>query len=195
MITGHFGLAAGVKSWATQVPLWALMFAAVWLDIVFVPLFLSGIETIETVPGAHIGYGGAIIHADYTHSLVGAVLLSALLGWPAGLLWGPRSGMTIGLVSFSHWILDLAVHRPDLPIPPGNMLGLPKLGFGLWRIPVASAALEFAILVAGAYLYWRAALAACDAKGRSKATASLSAALILLFGLFVLILDVAGVAQ
>ena len=39
MIAGHFGFAALVKSRERQAPLWALMLATVWLDIVFVPLF------------------------------------------------------------------------------------------------------------------------------------------------------------
>jgi hypothetical protein len=192
MIAGHFGFAAGVKSRATEVPLWALMLAAVWLDIVFVPLFLAGIEGIETAPGLHSGYGAAIIHADYTHSLVGAVLLSLLLGWLASFFWGARSGVVIGLASFSHWVLDLVVHRPDLPILPGNLLDLPKLGFGLWRFPVASAALELVILIAGAYLYWRAASQAVREAAQKSAIASLSAGLILVFGLVVLALDFTG---
>ena len=194
MITGHFGLAAGVKSRAIEVPLWALMFATVWLDIVFVPLFLAGVETLSTAPGAHAGYGGAIIHADYTHSLVGALLLSALLGWVAGIRWGRFSGIVIGLVSFSHWVLDLVVHRPDLPILPGNVLDLPKLGFGLWRYPAASAAVELVILIAGAYLYWRAALKVGRDKAKGRNLANISAALILIFGLLVLTLDVTGIA-
>lgn len=193
MIAGHFGLAAAVKSRATQIPLWALMLAAVWLDLVFVPLFLSGIETIVPAPGVPVGYGGAIIHADYTHSLVGAVLLSALLGWLAGFHWGARNGMIIALMSFSHWVLDLVVHRPDMPILPGNALGLPELGCGLWRIPADAAIVEFAILIAGAYLYRRAALAAFGEDWRVRRTASLCATLILVFGLLVLILDVTGI--
>jgi hypothetical protein len=194
MITGHFGFAAAVKSREPQVPLWALMFATVWLDIVFVPLFLTGIETLVSAPGAHAGYGGAIIRADYTHSLIGALLLSAFLGWLANLRWGRRNGFVIALVSFSHWVLDLIVHRPDLPILPGNVLGLPKVGFGLWRFPTASAAIELAILIVGAYLYWRAAVVTCRQSGRSQSTASISAALILIFGLMVLALDVTGIA-
>lgn len=194
MITGHFGLAAGVKSRATEVPLWALMFATVWLDIVFVPLFLAGVETLSPAPGAHAGYGGAIIHADYTHSLVGALLLSALLGWVSSIRWGRFSGVVIGLVSFSHWVLDLVVHRPDLPILPGNVLDLPRLGFGLWRYPAASAAVELVILIAGAYLYWRAALKVGRNKAKGRNLANISAALILIFGLLVLTLDVTGIA-
>ena len=47
MITGHFGLAAAVKSAEKPVPLWALMLATVWLDVLFTPLFLAGVETIH----------------------------------------------------------------------------------------------------------------------------------------------------
>jgi hypothetical protein len=63
----------------------------------------------------------------------------------------------IGAVVFSHWILDLIVHRPDLPILPGNAGNLPLLGFGLWQFPVISALLELAIVLAGVYLYFRRA--------------------------------------
>jgi len=65
--------------------------------------------------------------------------------------------MTIGLVAFSHWILDVIVHRPDLPILPGNVGGLPLLGLGLWRFPTVSAFVELALVLVGAYLYHRAA--------------------------------------
>jgi hypothetical protein len=82
MIAGHFGFAAAVKARETATPLSALMLATVWLDVAFVPLFASGIETLDKVPGAGPSWG-AIIHADYTHSLVGAMLLSAVLGIPA----------------------------------------------------------------------------------------------------------------
>jgi hypothetical protein len=157
MIAGHFGLAAGVKSGARSTPLWALMLATAWLDVVFVPLFLAGVETIENVAGTAGGYGQGIIHANYTHSLVGAAALAVLFGAVAAIPWGRRVGIVLGAVVFSHWLLDLIVHRADLPILPGNAGGLPLLGFGLWRVPVAAATLEFAIVVVGAWLYWRAA--------------------------------------
>src|SRR5215475_6385524 len=89
MIAGHFGFAAAVKSRETAAPLWALMLATVWLDVVFVPLFLTYVETIKAVSGPPGAYGGGEIFADNTHSLVGAVALSVLLGLGAlGLgLW------------------------------------------------------------------------------------------------------------
>ena len=65
MVAGHFGFAAMVKSREKSAPLWALMLATVWLDIVFVPFVLAHLETMQTI---HKGYGGMLIHADYTHS-------------------------------------------------------------------------------------------------------------------------------
>ncbi len=188
MITGHFGLAAGVKSAERQVPLWALMLATVWLDILFVPLYLTGVETIDDAPGTNGGYGDGIIHADYTHSLVGALLIAALTGWLCTRWWGRRSGVVIGAVVFSHWILDLLVHRADMPILPGNLGNLPRMGFGLWQYHALTATIEALLLLAGAALYWRAA----RQTGAPAARANLLTALIVAAGAATLSLDLAG---
>jgi hypothetical protein len=135
MIAGHFGFAALTKARERQVPLWTLMLATVWLDIVFVPLFLAGLESIEAVPGTSGGYGAGIIHADYTHSLLGALVLAGIFGFVGSIPFGRRCGVVLGAVVFSHWLLDLIVHRGDMPFLPGNAGNLPKLGFGLWRWP------------------------------------------------------------
>jgi len=192
VIAGHFGLAAVVKSRERTVPLWALMLATAFLDVVFVPLYLAGIERIIPVPGTRGGYGEGIIHADYTHSLVGAVALAAAFGLVAAIPWGRRVGAVLGAVVFSHWLLDLVVHRMDLAILPGAAGGLPRLGFGLWEVPVAAAAVELALVVAGAYLYWRAALRTAPEPGRPArpGRAHLVAACLLLAGIVTLALDV-----
>ena len=45
--------------------------------------------------------------------------------------------------------------------------GLPRLGFGLWRIPQVSLVAELALVLIGAWLYWRAASrVANDQQGR-----------------------------
>lgn len=181
MIAGHFGFAAAVKSREKQAPLWALMLATVWLDVVFVPLYLAGIETLEPVPGAK-GYGASIIHADYTHSLLGAIVLSAVFGAVAAWAWGRRTGLVLGLVAFSHWVLDLLVHRMDMPLLPANLGDLPRLGLGLWQYPLVAAGLEALLVIAGALLYWRA-LPAGGSRGR------LVAGLILVGGLATLVAD------
>jgi hypothetical protein len=194
MIAGHFGFAAAVKSYERQTPLWALMLACVWLDVLFVPLFLAHIETIKYAPGTRGGYGALIIYADYTHSLLGALALSVVFGAIAAIWWGRHTGFVLAAVVFSHWLLDLLVHRADMPILPGNAGSLPRLGFGLWRYPVSTAAIEAALILAGAFLYWRAAQATVVSGNASlRRRANLSAFLVLVFGIAVLALDFTGI--
>ena len=66
--------------------------------------------------------------------------------------------MILGAVVFSHWVLDLLVHRGDLAILPGNAGDLPRIGLGLWAIPWVSIAMELVLVLAGAYLYYHAAM-------------------------------------
>jgi hypothetical protein len=192
VITGHFGLAAGSKAAGPAAPLWALMLATMWLDVVFVPLFAMNVETIDTVGGG--GYGKSVIHANYTHSLVGALILSAVLAAVGAWRWGRRLGLLLGVVAFSHWVLDLVVHRADLPLLPGNAGDLPLLGFGLWRVPVASVLVEAALLLGGTYLYWRASQqSAGGPPAGGRVTPNLVSLVILASGAVVLALDVVGV--
>ena len=186
VIAGHFGFAAMVKSRERSTPLWALMLATVWLDVIFTPLFVAHRETLQPI---HAGYGGMIIHADYTHSLVGMLVISAVLGVMFLPKLGRRVALVIALVSASHWLLDLVVHRPDMPLLPGNFGNLPYLGFGLWNHPRAAACVELGLVLAGAVMYWRAAIEVSAKAARGGRLASISAAMIAAFGLLVLFLD------
>lgn len=186
MIAGHFGFAAMVKSRERTAPLWALMLATVWLDVIFVPLFVAHRETVQTV---HTGYAGSIIHADYTHSIVGMLALSAALGAMFLPRMGRRVALIVGLVSASHWVLDVVVHRPDMPVLPGSFGSLPYLGLGLWNDPRLAASLELVLVIAGAMLYWRAARQVSANAGRNGTLAGISAAMIAAFGVLVLVLD------
>jgi hypothetical protein len=152
MIAGHFAFAAAVRAKERSTPLWALMLATQWLDVVFVPLFVLGIEGVQRAPGAPAGYGEGLFHIPWTHSLLGASVLALVFAIPAGARWGRRAGVVLGGVVLSHWALDLLVHRPDLPIVPW---GGPALGFGLWQVRGAAIAVELALVLAGSALYFR----------------------------------------
>jgi hypothetical protein len=156
MFAGHFGVAAVVKSKTPELPLWTLLVSTQLLDILFVPFSLAGIEYME--PIGEGGYGNMMIYAFYTHSLVGALLLSILAGGISRKFWGKKSGMIIGAVAFSHWILDVIVHRPDMPILPGNVGQLPLLGLGLWESVSMSLFLEFLLIAVGCFFYFRYAV-------------------------------------
>lgn len=72
--------------------------------------------------------------------------------------WGRQRGMVIGAVTFLHWLLDLLVHRPDLPILLDNWGNLPLLGLGLWAAPTVSMVIELGLILVGVYLYYRSAM-------------------------------------
>jgi len=169
MVAGHFGLAAGIKKIAPRLPLWALLLASFFLDVVFIFFAAAGVEKIIPVdPANPNAYGGSLIQAYYTHSLVGALIISAISGLFAGWRWGRQGGYVIAGVVFSHWLLDLLVHRPDLPIFPGNIGNLPLLGFGLWQYPAISAIMELILVIGGTWFYSRAAMQAAQESANSE---------------------------
>jgi hypothetical protein len=65
-------------------------------------------------------------------------------GWASSTVAWP-----VGLAVFSHWILDLIVHRPDLAIYDDTL----KVGFGLWNYKGFEFGLEAAMLADGIVLY------------------------------------------
>lgn len=166
MFAGHFGISAAVKSKTPETPLWSLIVGTQFLDIVFLLFNLVGLEYIE--PIGEGGYGNVIIYAFYSHSLVGALILSLLAAFLAKMFWGKKSGIIIGAVVFSHWILDLIVHRPDLPILPGNIGNLPLLGLGLWENIPGSILIESILCAVGCFLYFGYALQKAGATHKRK---------------------------
>ena len=183
MFAGHFGVAAAVKSKTPELPLWSLIVSSQLLDIAYIPFSLAGIERMEPVGDG--GLGNVMIYAFYSHSLVGALLLALLAAVLAGNFWGKNTAKITGAVVFSHWILDLIVHRPDMPILPGNIGNLPLLGFGLWQYAPASMFVEFLLIASGVFYYFRYVLKNGSPKSKGKKMAAgfaMTAFLLLSFG-------------
>src|SRR5450759_4550588 len=79
-------------------------------------------------------------------------LSSLIFGGIVALFTPGNRGATALLVaaaSFSHWILDLVVHKPDFPLYDNTA----KVGFGLWQHVALSLPLE---LIAVSYTHLRA---------------------------------------
>jgi hypothetical protein len=115
-----------------------------------------GIEKLRIVPGITEANAYDLYYMPYTHSLPGALALSLLFGAVVAMLIAERRGLAfivISLAAFSHWVLDLLVHIPDLPLYDDSA----KVGFGLWRHVAISLPLELALLVGGAWIYALAA--------------------------------------
>jgi len=155
MFIGHYGPAFAAKIAARAVPLWVFFVAVQWVDVLWAILVLAGVEKLRIVPGFTEGSALDLYYMPITHSLPGAILLSLLFGAIVALFVAERRAAVLGIVaaaSFSHWLLDLLVHVPDLALYDDTA----KVGFGLWRDLSLSLPLELALLIGGAWLYARA---------------------------------------
>src|SRR5881396_3483179 len=119
MFVGHYGVAFAVRSEKNQIPLWVLFVAVQLLDFLWAPFILLGIEKVRIVPGITASNPLDLYYMPYTHSLVAAVLWSCVGGVVYRLVARParrQASAVVGAAVFSHWVLDLVVHRPDLPL-------------------------------------------------------------------------------
>src|SRR6266571_1145062 len=153
MFVGHYSVAFAAKSERNKIPLWVLFVAVQLLDFLWAPFVLLGIEKVRIVPGITATSPLDLYYMPYTHSLVGALVWSMLAAFVYKLVRGARASssaaLIVALAVFSHWILDLIVHRPDLAIYDNTL----KVGFGLWNYRGLEFILEIAILVGGIVLY------------------------------------------
>jgi hypothetical protein len=154
MLIGHYGPAFGLGAVRRSVPLWVLFIAVQWLDLAWALLVLAGVEKFRVVSGFTEASPFDLYYMPYTHGLLGALLLSLLLGAIVAAIRRRERGrafLVVAAAVFSHWLLDLVVHVPDMPLFDNAM----KVGFGLWRHVWISLPLELAVLVLGAWLYAR----------------------------------------
>ncbi len=157
MFIGHFAVGFGAKRFAPAVSLGTLFIAAQFLDLLWPVLVLAGVEHVAIAPGMTRMTPLDFAHYPYTHSLVMAIAWAALLGIAARLyLKNNRAALVIAACVVSHWLLDLLVHRPDLPLAPAAG---GKYGLGLWNHPVAETLLEAGLFIAGIVLYVRSTVA------------------------------------
>ena len=154
MFLGHFGVAFAAKRVAPAVSVGTAIFAAEFLDAVWPLLVLAGVERVEIVPGITRMNPLDFVHYPWSHSLAMALAWSFAFGATYWLLRrNARGAVVLAALVASHWFLDWIVHRPDLPLYPGDAA---KHGLGLWNQPALELGVEAAIFAAGIYLYLRA---------------------------------------
>ena len=153
MVLGHFGVGLGAKKFAPKISLGTLFIAVQWADLLWPVLLLLNIEKVTLQPG-NPKFPLDFVYYPVTHSLLMGIVWGAVF---ALLYWfikkDTRGAIVLGICVVSHWLLDLVVHAPDLPLAPGDS---PKLGLGLWNHPLATAIVEVAIFTAGLFLYLKA---------------------------------------
>lgn len=149
----HLGIGFAAKPLAPKVPLWVLLVASELLDIFWLLFYVTGIDKNVSMERA----------SPLSHGLFMSLLWSVIAAViAAGVYRDRRSSIVIGLVVFSHWLLDLITHpmgaifggrnlSPDLPL---LFNGSRRVGFGLYNHSFFLAAIvDVAIFLVGVLIY------------------------------------------
>ncbi len=152
MFVGHYAAGLALKKYETRASLGALFLAAQFVDILFFPFVLLGIERINIVENFTQSTHFELEYMPYTHSLAGslfwAAAVYALFRWV--IVKQKGVALVLALAVFSHWLFDWVMHTPDLPLWNDASL---KLGLGLWNNAIAAYLVEAAILIGALWLY------------------------------------------
>ena len=157
MFIGHFGAGFAGKNFSKSASLGTYFMAAQWVDLIWPILVLLGIEKVEIEPGISSVTPLDFTYYPFTHSLFGVLIWALLFGFVYFLIKkNSRVAIILGLLVLSHWVLDLFVHVPDLPIFPGLEI---KVGLGLWNSLAATLIIEGLVFTVGLYLYLKSTTA------------------------------------
>jgi hypothetical protein len=153
MFVGHYSVAFAAKSDKNRIPLWVLFIAVQFLDYIWATLVLLGIEKLRVIKGFTAGSMIDSYYHPYSHSLVTALIWSALAALIYKKFWQASASkfaaLVVGVAVFSHWILDFIAHPRDLAIYDNRW----KVGLGLWNYRDLEFGLEVALLAGGIILY------------------------------------------
>ena len=174
----HLAVGLAAKPVAPKAALWLLLAASEALDFLFIGFLLLGIEKsavsqTDFFHGVQISQPGSLA---WSHGLTMSLVWSILFALIAYLVFRDRrTSLIVGLVVFSHWVLDLIVHPAELPL---FFNGSAMVGFGLWTSGpglVASIIQEIIMIIAGVVIYMTARNRKSLKRGdQSKAESNLS---------------------
>jgi hypothetical protein len=155
MFVGHYAAAFALKGKEKSASLGMLFIATQFVDILFFPLTLLGIERIKLVENFTPANNFDLEFMPFTHSLLGSLFWAMIFYflYKYVLLKDKVNNKNIALVMalgvLSHWFGDLIAHTPDLPLINGE----PKFGFGLWRNKFLTFITEATLLLVSLYYY------------------------------------------
>ncbi len=154
MFVGHYAASLALKKFEKRASLGVLFLAVQFVDILFFPLVLLGIERMNIVENFTQSTHFELEYMPFTHSLLASMLWAGaayvLFRWV--IVKKNSVALIVALAVFSHWLFDLVVHTPDLPLWSDASV---KLGFGLWNSAMTTYALEAIILLVALGVYLR----------------------------------------
>jgi membrane-bound metal-dependent hydrolase YbcI (DUF457 family) len=162
MYAGHFAAALAIKAKEPRAPTWALLFGVGFLDVQYGIYEILRIHRFPITPGVSPGF--TLDFLDWSHSLALSLAWAGLFSIP---FWrgGREAALDVGFAVFSHFLLDLPMHPPDLALWPHSTV---HLGLGLWkRLPTGWWWVELAVIALFCAYYVSRARAAKTFGGRA----------------------------
>ena len=153
MFVGHFAVALAAKPVARKVSLGTLILAAALSDLLWIVFFASGVEEVVIQPGIMVANSLNLVYIPFSHSL----LMDAIWGGLFAAVYfflrqDSRGAWILFALVLSHWVLDVATHRPDMPLAPGIDM---RFGLGLWNSRAATFLFEGALWFGAIIFYTR----------------------------------------
>ena len=150
---GHLAVGLAAKRATPRTPLIILLVASEFIDLLCFAFIFAGLE--RSSEQLNLSY------IPWSHSLFMSIVWSVVIGSLVFIFSRDRrASLVIGLVIFSHWVLDFIAHDPDLPLFFGNS---PLVGLGLEWTHTANGLvvhyaqgmiLEIGLLIGGFVIYW-----------------------------------------
>jgi hypothetical protein len=154
MFVGHYAVGLAAKRIQPRLSLFTLLTAAMLADILYSIFLIAGVEHVAIRPGITRLNALDLYDFPLSHSLLMDVIWAGLF---SGIYFfrsrSARAAWVIAAAVLSHWLLDFASHRPDMPLAPGvhNYFGL-----ALWNSIPATVVVEGSMWLAAIFLYVRA---------------------------------------
>lgn len=153
MFIGHFALGLAASRLERRLPLGTALVASQLPDAMWPYFLLTGVETVTIAPGDTAMTPLRFDSYPWSHSL----LMVAVWGVVFALVYralgrATRAAVFTAALAVSHWFLDFATHRPDMPLVPW---GGPRLGLGLWNSVPLTVLIESALYVSAVLFYAR----------------------------------------
>jgi hypothetical protein len=147
MYFGHIGVAFASKLVAPKVSIGVLLFSVTLLDTLSGIFIAFGVESISLDGTCSI---------PWSHGLFMSIILS--IGIAFIISRNIKTSIIIGLLVFSHWILDFISHPmgmgkdlpKDIPLLFENST---KVGLGLYKSIIAALVSDIGLLIVGLVIY------------------------------------------
>jgi len=157
MFVGHYAVSLAIKKIEPKLNLGWTFLAVMLLDALLGFFVLFGIEKI-TIPSNYQELHYLTFEFPFSHGLVAALVYSGLSFAIIKWFWrGNANAIKVAslmaVAVFSHFLLDVIVHIPELPLLGNDSL---KIGFGLWNNLWVALGLEVVITIVGLIIFFKA---------------------------------------